>query len=698
MIAHYVGGRWHTPNDEGSVHRDATTGCEIFRVSTAPADLTAALGYARSVGLPALAAVSRQQRARQLREIARRVERDRAALATAAGSLGATPADAADDIDGGIAALRHHAAAVAGELPDTDAPDDRILIFEAASTITGGELVAQPMAADRPGVALHINGFSLPVSTLLTQFAKAHLAGLPSIFRPSGRTAQLVARLVELVVAAGAVPEGTLQLLCGPIPFPDVFTAQDLVSFTGTRDTATRLRARIHQLSPEPRLEVAAEPLNCAVLGPDAAAGDPACRLFVERLAAAMTSHTGQRAAAARRAFVPAHLFDQVADAVAAELAHVRTGHPGDPAVRMGPLVDLAHREAVRRRVATLSGAAATIFGDPHRVDVVGGDPVLGAFISPILLAARAEADPRALHTVEAFGPVSALIPYRTADEITAGLALGRDGLHSWLVTEDPLVARDLVRALAPWHARLRVVGPGAPRAGGTGLGAAECLRQLRDRLAPMVLEASPTVSRAVTDRWVRGGERVFGDTNPLRRHLDELRVGDALVTGSRVVTRSDIDRFTQLTGDRFYAHADEAAAARNPILRGIVAHGSLVIGLATGLFATADPGPVLANRGVENLVFLAPVRPGDELTATVTVKAITPRPNAEHGDVRWDVEVVNQHGLPVVRYDLLALTARNPAARSPAAVRDRPANQASRQRDSTPLRSNTSDTEEQAC
>lgn len=660
MISHYVGGRWHTPEDEGSAYRNPTTGCEIFRVSTARTDLTVALGHARSVGSPALRALSRQQRALQLREIARRVGRDRAGLAMLAGSLGATPADAAADIDGGIAALRHHAAAVAGELPDTDAPGDRVLVLGDATAVTrDGGVVAQPVAVDRPGVALRINGFSLPVGTVLEQFALAHLAGMPSIVRPSSRTAQLVARLVELIVAAGVVPEGALQSLCGPIQLPDRFTAQDLVSFTGTRANAARLRARVLELSLEPRCEVAAEPLNCAVLGPDTAVDDPAFRLFVERLVAVMTSHTGQSAAAVRRAYVPARLLDRVAEATAAALAQVRTGNPANHRVGMGPLIDLAHRQAVRRRVGRLSGATATVFGSTDRVDVVGGDPELGAFMSPILLAARSAADPRALHAVEAFGPVSTLIPYRTAEEIAAGLAMGRGGLHSWLVTEDPEVARELVHALAPWHARLQVIGPGTRPAPRTGLGTAECLRRLHGQLAEVVLEGSPAVSSAVTNRWVRGGERAFGDTHPLRRYLDDLRVGDALVAGPRVVTRADIDRFTQLTGDRFYAHADEAAATRNPILRGIVAHGSLIIALATGLFVIAEPGPVLANRGLENLVFLAPVRPGDELTVTLTAKEITPRPNTGHGEVRWEVEVVNQAGLPVARYDLLALTAR---------------------------------------
>jgi oxepin-CoA hydrolase/3-oxo-5,6-dehydrosuberyl-CoA semialdehyde dehydrogenase len=679
MIAHYVGGRWHTPEGRGRAYRDAATGCEVFRVATVRADLTRALGYARSVGLPAVRASNRQQRARHLREIARRVDRERAQLAELAGVLGATPADAADDIDGGIAALRHHAAAVVGELSDTGAPGDKVLLLGDAAAVAGdGGVTAQLMAVDRPGVALRINGFSLPVGTVLEQFARDYLAGMPCIVRPSGRSAQLVARLVELIVGAGVLPAGALQLLCGPIQLPDCFSAQDLVSFTGTRRNAARLRARLPELSVEPRCAVAAEPLNCAVLGPDTAAGDPAFRFFVERLVSVLTSHAGQSAAAVRRAFVPMPLLDPVAEATAAALAQVRVGHPAARGVRMGPLIDLAHREAVRRSVGRLSGAATTVFGSTDRVDVVGGDPELGAFMSPVLLAARSAADPRALHGVEAFGPVSTLIPYRAVEEIAAGLALGRGGLHSWLVTEDPAAAREFVHVLAPWHARIQVVGPGARRAPDTGLGTAECLRHLHGHLAPVLLEASPAVSSAVTGRWVPGAERAFGETHPLRRYLDELRIGDALVAGPRVVTRADIDQFTGLTGDRFYAHADEAAATGNPILRGIVAHGSLVIAVATGLFVTTEPGPVLANRGLENLVFLAPVRPGDALTVTLTAKEIRPRPNTDHGEVRWEVEVVNQDGRAVVRYDLLALTAKSPAARPPAPARDQPRNSAS--------------------
>ncbi|MFD7134473.1 aldehyde dehydrogenase family protein [Streptomyces sp. NPDC059894] len=663
MIPHYVGGRWYTPDDKGRAHHDATTGCEIFRVSTARTDLTAALRHARSVGSPAVRSLSRQRRARQLRELVRLLGRDRALLgelSELSGALGATPADAAADIDGGVLTVRHHAAAVTGLLPDADAAEDKVLVHgEAAEVARGAGVVSGLTTVDRPGVALHINGFSLPVSTVLEQFALSYLAGLPSVVRPAGRTAALVTRLVESVVAAGVLPEGALQTVSGPVALPDCFTAQDLVSFTGTRATAARLRARLLRLTVEPRCHFAAEPLTCAVLGPDAAPDDPAFHRFVDRLVAGLTAHAGQSAAAVRRAFVPAGLLDRVAQATAAALADVTVGPPAAPGVRMGPLVDPAHRDTVRRAVRELSGAAATVTGSADRAEVTGGDPRTGAFMAPVLLAARPDADPRPLHTVEAFGPVGTLIPYRTADEIAAGLSLGRGGLRGWLVTGDPAAARTLVHAIAPWHERVEVVEPAARPTPRTGPGAAECLRRLRAQQAAVVLESSPTVSGAVTNRWVHGGARVIHDTHLLGRHLDDLRVGDALVTGRRTVTRADIDRFTRLTGDRFYAHADEAAAARNPVLRGIVAHGSLVIGLATGLFVTEGPGPVLANQGLENLVFLAPVRPGDELTVTLTAKEITPRPGTDHGEVRWEVEVANQDGLPVTRYDLLALTAK---------------------------------------
>lgn len=662
MIPHFVGGRWYTPPDQGSSHHDATTGREIFRVSATPTDLTVALRHARTTGLPAVQATSRQQRARQLREIARLLGRERAGLSELSRSLGATPADAAGDLDNGLSAIRHHAAVVAGRLPDLDACSDKLLVHEEPDVSADGAGVTQPILVDRPGVALRINGFSHPLGTVLDQLAGSHVSGMPSILRPAGRIAQLVVHMVKLIVEAGILPDGALQVVCGPVRLPDCFTAQDLVSFTGTRANAARLRGRLADLSVEPRSDIDAEPLNCAILGTDTKAGNPAFGLFVDRLVSVMTAHAGQSASAVRRVFVPAGLLDEVAAATVAALAGVRIGDPAESGAGMGPLVDRDHLRAVRRNVLRLTSVATPVDGSRDTYRTPDDDPQTGAFQEPLLLVRRPESDPRPLHTVEAFGPVSTLIPYATAGDLAAALALGRGGLTSWMVTEDLDAAVSVVRTVAPWHRRIEVLGPDRRPERRARPASAEYLRHLHSQMAAALLVGRPTTVSAVTRRWVRGGDRVFHDVNPLGRYLDDLAVGDSLVTGRRTVTRADIDRFTVLTGDRFYAHANEAAARRNPVLRGIVAHGSLVIGMVTGLFVSDEPGPVLANLGLENLVFLAPVRPDDVVGATLTAKEITPRPNTAHGEVRWEVEVTNQDGVPVTRYDLLALTARSPS------------------------------------
>jgi oxepin-CoA hydrolase/3-oxo-5,6-dehydrosuberyl-CoA semialdehyde dehydrogenase len=164
----------------------------------------------------------------------------------------------------------------------------------------------------------------------------------------------------------------------------------------------------------------------------------------------------------------------------------------------------------------------------------------------------------------------------------------------------------------------------------------------------------------AITGRWVPGAERTASDVHPFRKPLARLRVGDTVVAGPREVTLADIEHFAEFTGDTFYAHTDEVAAKRNPLFGGIVAHGYLVVSFAAGLFVSPEPGPVLANYGLENLRFLTPVRAGDRLTVTLTAKQITPRENADYGEVRWDVDVTNAERDSVAKYDLLTLVAKD--------------------------------------
>lgn len=196
--------------------------------------------------------------------------------------------------------------------------------------------------------------------------------------------------------------------------------------------------------------------------------------------------------------------------------------------------------------------------------------------------------------------------------------------------------------------------GPGRA-GGGEEMGG---IRGVLHHMQRTAVQGSPRVLGAVTGRWVEGGPRVEGE-HPFRKSLAELSIGDTVVAGPRTVTRADIDHFAEFTGDTFYAHTDEAAAAANPLFGGIVAHGYLVVSFAAGLFVSPEPGPVLANYGLENLRFLTPVKVDDALTVTLTAKQITPRIDQEYGEVRWDADVTNQDGDSVAKYDVLTLVSK---------------------------------------
>ena len=422
------------------------------------------------------------------------------------------------------------------------------------------------------------------------------------------------------------------------------------------------------------RFNAEADSLNCSILGPDAAAGTPEFDLYVRQLVTEMTVKAGQKCTAIRRAFVPAPLIDAVTAAARERLAKVTVGNPASPEVRMGALASLEQREEVRRSLKALEGAGTIVSGDPEHVEVIGADAARGAFLSPVLLRAD-DPDRAEPHEVEAFGPVATLLPYTSVARVIELAARGQGSLAGSVVTGDPGFARAVVLGIAPWHGRLLVLdtedakestGHGSPLPalvhGGPGrAGGGEEMGGIRGVLRHMqrtAVQGSPAALSAVTGRWVPGAPRTEG-VHPFRKPLRELRAGDTVVAGPRPVTRADIDHFAAFTGDTFYAHTDEEAAAANALFGGIVAHGYLVVSFAAGLFVAPEPGPVLANYGLENLRFLTPVKPGDELTVTLTAKQITPRENADYGEVRWDADVTNQRGESVATYDVLTLVAK---------------------------------------
>ena len=670
VLRSYVSGRWTSPAD-GRPVRDAVTGEEVARVSADGIDLAAALEYGRATGGPALRAMTFHQRAALVKAVGTMLREHRSELYGLSARTGATLGDAKFDVDGGIGVLLGYASKARRELPN-----DTFYTEGAVEPLSrGGQFTGQHVLTPLLGVAVQVNAFNFPVWGPLEKLAPALIAGVPALIKPATQTAYLTARLAELIIESGLLPDGSVQLVCGSAAgLLDHLTEQDLLGFTGSASTARQLRAHPNVVARAVRFNAEADSLNCSVLGPDAGPGSDEFGWYVRQVVTEMTVKAGQKCTAIRRALVPAACVDAVIEAVSAELAKVVTGSPADESVTMGALASLEQREEVRRGVKALQASCALAYGDPDRVEVTGADADRGAFLSPLLL--RCDDNDRAEpHEIEAFGPVCTVLGYGSTQEAIALAARGRGSLAGSVVTGDPGFARDVVLGLAPWHGRLLVLdaddarestGHGSPLPalvhGGPGrAGGGEEMGGLRGILHHMqrtAVQASPRMLSAVTGRWVTGAPKQADGPHPFTKPLSRLAVGDCVVAGPRTVTLADIEHFAEFTGDTFYAHMDEEAAAANPFFDGRVAHGYLVLSFAAGLFVQPDPGPVLANYGLDNLRFLTPVYPGDALTVTLTCKQISPR-DGDYGEVRWDTVVTKQDGSVCAAYDVLTMVAK---------------------------------------
>jgi oxepin-CoA hydrolase/3-oxo-5,6-dehydrosuberyl-CoA semialdehyde dehydrogenase len=419
--------------------------------------MAAALHHARTVGGPNLRTLSFHRRAQMLADLASFLRGHREELYAISARTGATLYDSKFDIDGGIRVLLHYADLGRSELPDGD--EGLVHVEGAQENLSrDGSFLGGHICTPIQGAAVQINAYNFPVWAPLEKLAPAVLAGVPSLVKPATPTCHLTSRLIELVVESGLLPPGSLQYVCGGAgDLLDHVTEQDLVSFTGSAATAQRLRTHPAVVRQAVRFNAEADSVNCSVLGPDATPGTPEFDLYIEQLVTEMTAKAGQKCTAIRRAFVPVELMDAVGEAVSARLAEVVVGNPADPAVHMGALAGVAQRDEVRRCVKALLDSARLVFGHPNQVDVQGADPQRGAFLSPMLLRCD---DPgtSAPHEVEAFGPVSTLIPYTSAEHVAFLASLGRGSLAGSIVTADPVFAREVVLGLAPWHGRLLVL------------------------------------------------------------------------------------------------------------------------------------------------------------------------------------------------------------------------------------------------
>ncbi len=667
LLESYAAGRWFAASAEGHPLLDAATGEEVARISSTGLDLGEMAHHARTVGGPVIREMTFHERALLLKDLATHLTGLKDEFYELSLRTGATRRDSMIDIDGGFGTVFSYSSKGRRELPNDVVACDGDL-EQLGRT---GVFLGQHVYTSRPGVAVQINAFNFPVWGMLEKLAPAFIAGLPSIVKPASQTAYLTELVVRRIIESGILPEGSLQLLSGSAgDLLDHLGVQDSVAFTGSAHTAGILRQHPSVLHGGLSLQVEADSLNCSILGPDVSPDDPEWDLFVKGVVTEMTAKAGQKCTAIRRVIVPEAVADQVAEAITARLSTITVGHPGDESVRMGPLASLGQRDEVRKAVEALRSSCDVV----HDGGQVGDDADRGAFMAPVLLRARAGAvEP---HDVEPFGPVATVMSYASLDDAVTLAARGRGSLVGSVVTHDPAVARSLVLGLAPWHGRILVLdrddaaestGHGSPLPmlvhGGPGrAGGGEELGGVRGVLHHMqrsAIQASPDMLTAITGRWTRGSQRTITPEHPFRHSLATLQVGDTIASEPRVISLADIDHFAAFTGDTFYAHTDPAAAAENPLFGGIVAHGYLIVSMAAGLFVDPAPGPVLANFGVDNLRFLTPVKAGDSIRVTLTVKQITPRASADYGEVRWDALVANADGEPVATYDVLTLVAK---------------------------------------
>ena len=676
VLRSLIAGRWVGATPELPL-ASAIDGAVVAFTHREHPDFGEALAWSRGEGLRGLLGLDFQGRAGVLRALARHLAEHKEALYAVSAWTGATRRDSWVDVDGGIGTLSAYAALAAADLPSGN------LVHEGPAAPLGrkGGFAGTHVLVPRRGVAVHINAFNFPVWGLLEKFAPAFLAGMPCIVKPATATAYLTEALVRQIHASGLLPPGALQLVVGGVgDLLERLGTQDVVTFTGSADTAARLRTLPNLVRNAIPFNAEADSLNAAILGPDVAPGSREFDLFVDEVVREMTAKAGQKCTAIRRAIVPRERLDAVAQALRARLAAVVVGDPALEGVEMGALASLAQQRDVGEQVALLSRDCETVWGAADGFAPRGERVAGGAFFSPTLLCCARPHEVAAVHELEAFGPVATLMPYADLDDAVALAARGRGSLVATLVTASPAVAAQAIPQLAAWHGRLHVLdaeaavestGHGSPlpglkhggpgrAGGGEELGG---LRAVNHYLQRAAVQGSPTMLTAITGEYVRGARVNESDLHPFRKHFEDIAVGDSLLTHRRTVSEADLVLFGGLSGDYFYMHFDEPAARASAFGKRI-AHGYFVLSAAAGLFVWPSPGPVLANYGLDTLRFVKPVGIGDTIQARLTCKRKTDRPRKPtdtvgQGVVAWDVQVTNQDGALVASYDILTLVAK---------------------------------------
>ncbi|GAA6162085.1 phenylacetic acid degradation bifunctional protein PaaZ [Ruegeria sp. HU-ET01832] len=670
-VESHVAGQWIGCDSAARDIHSAVTGDLIARAGNSALDTEAMLEYARAKGGSALRAMTFHDRARMLKALALHLGQHKKALYDASFATGSTHKDHLIDIDGGIGTLLVFASKGRREMPD----DTIYLDGNIEQLSRSGTFLGQHICTSLTGAAVHINAFNFPVWGMLEKLAPTLLAGVPAIVKPATATCYVTELCVRIMLESGLLPDGAVQLISGDIgALLDDVGSQDVISFTGSAQTALKLRSTPSILHNATRFIAEQDSLNASILGPDAEVGTPEFDLFIKEITRETTAKAGQKCTAIRRIIAPEPLVEAVITALRKTLERTIIGDPSDTATQMGPLVSQAQRRDVLQKAALIEQDATRVFGHPEKFQVSGADRKKGAFVPPMLFYCETPDTAQYVHDVEAFGPVSTVMPYRDLDHALRLTNKGKGSLVASVITNDGDFARQAALGAGAFHGRLyfnnrqsmnESTGHGSPLPhmvhGGPGrAGGGEELGGVRGVLHYMqrtAVQGSPDILTRINRKWTAGSAEVTRDAHPFTRTFHELEIGETLHTASREISLADIETFAHFTGDTFYAHMDEAAAKRNPFFPGRVAHGYLLLSFAAGLFVQPDEGPVLANTGLDNLRFLKPVQAGDSIQVHLTVKQKTPR-NQDYGEVRWHVTLTNQNGERAAEYELLTMNA----------------------------------------
>ncbi len=669
----YALGKWIDGEGVETNLFNALTGEKIGEISSIGLDYKAMLEYGRKTGGHTLRKMTFQERGRMLKALALHLMEKKNSYYAVSALTGATKVDSWIDIEGGIGNLFANAS-LRRQFPDLP----YYVEGTALPLSKNGTFIGHHICVPKEGVAVHINAFNFPIWGMLEKIAVNLMAGVPAIVKPSEYTCFLTEVMVRDIIDSKILPEGSIQLVCGlGRGIIDHVSTQDVVTFTGSAFTGKKLKSLPNILAESVPFNLEADSLNATILGKHAVPGTEEFDLFIKEVTKEITVKTGQKCTAVRRILVPEDLIDEVEKGIAARLASTKIGDPSVEGVRMGSLATQNQVERVRENVEILMKSQKIVYGNMDDFEVVGGDKNKGAFFSPILFRNDDPFNKTDVHEIEAFGPVSTIMPYKTLDDAVELAKMGKGSLVCSIVTPDNKEASDFVVGAACMHGRILVLnkdcakestGHGSPMPmlthGGPGrAGGGEEMGGKRGVLHYMQrtsIQGHPTTITQITQQFQVGAEMPEANPHVFRQHFEELVIGETVFTHKHTVTDADIVNFANVSGDNFYAHMD-ATSLEGTIFERRVAHGYFILSKAAGLFVDPKKGPVLLNYGVEEARFTKPVYPGATIGVRFTVKEKIDQEKRSEDDiskgiVKFLVDVFDETGETVALATILTM------------------------------------------